>query len=187
MIESTLEIQKREDISDGDLNSFQSLRFDGPHGPERDLSAVLRFMEESHIRSIQLSSFGALFVRESEGFIGCRIFGVWPALSFRETETITESRRQVRRYEIGCGVLSRAGETDCGTLEIGAEIESAEGSRLRWRIWSEVSGYPSRFLKPPPASPIFRVIGPLYAAYHRRATIWFLKKTARRLQRGEVA
>jgi hypothetical protein len=189
-ISRAIHAERREEISRGFLDSWQSVSFESPRPPSLR-SAVRRAadrMETDHLRAIERSAFGLLTSRRRGGTIEVRLFDREIALAFLEEEIFESDRCFERRRRIGLGLLARPQEPEQGRFAIGARIEAETESGLRWRLWSEVEGYPSRFLPKHPEAPGAAEPGWIaraYAGYHRRVTIGFLRETARLLTSGE--
>ena len=76
-----------------------------------------------------------------------------------------------RRQEDGSRVLKDGGQD--GVSGRGGE---------RWLLWSQVEGYPSRFLRAETSAAGW--IGRVYAGFHRQVTFGYLRRLARLLKQG---
>ena len=190
---------RNEGVADGLLHSRLSMAAEGPRPSPPQLARLPDLMEALHFRCVERSVPGILRCRRMPTGIECRLLGRWTVLSFEEAETLSEARCWIRRWRIGPGLLARAGATDHGSLALGAEITGEERDRLRWRVWSSVEGYPSRFLRVPaagdrlghrstvlirPGGRLPAWIARLYVGFHRWVTHRYLRRLAARLGRG---
>lgn len=182
--------RSEQDISQGFLNSTQTLTWDGPPLARERFGALEARMDEEHVATVGGSLWRLLRCRAENDAVTCSALGI-SMLTFGRPETTIGDGSLQRRWTVTGGWLARRGEV-YGSITFHWRQEGDGAGQCRHVLSASVEGYPSRFLRArarPWAAIILHRVAALYTGYHRHVTCRFLQRIARwiRVHSGEGA